>query len=178
MIARILNPIRNFRRAEDGNATVEFALVIPAFLMILMSTVELGLITIRQTMLERALDQTVRDLRLGTGADQQHDDIRDSICVRSGFIDSCDTSLRLEMVQVDPFNWTGIDASPDCINTVEEVQPVRSFINGQSNELMFIRACMKFDPIFPFWGLGDSLSKDETGRVSLFASTAFVQEPR
>ncbi len=82
------------------------------------------------------------------------------------------------MVQVDPFNWTGIDENPDCINAVEDVQPVRSFINGQSNELMFIRACMKFNPIFPHWGLGDSLDKDDLGRVRLYASSAFVQEPR
>lgn len=178
MIACILRSIRAFRNREDGNASVEFAIVIPAFLMILISSVELGIITVRQTMLERALDLTVRDLRLGTGSDQQHDDIRDSICARSGYIDNCDTSLRLEMVQVDPYNWTGINARPDCINAVEEVQPVREFINGQSNELMFIRACMKFDPIFPFWGLGESLHKDAGGRVSLFASSAFVQEPR
>ncbi|NRB20471.1 MAG: pilus assembly protein [Rhodobacteraceae bacterium] len=178
MIRRIQQSLRQFRSRENGNVTVEFAIVVPLFLMILMSTVELGLITIKQSMLERALDLTVRDLRLGTGADQQHDDIRDAICARSGFIDNCDTSLRLEMVQVDPFNWTGIDASPDCVNAIEDVQPVRSFISGQSNELMFIRACMKFDPVFPQWGLGDSLDKDSGGRVSLFASSAFVQEPR
>lgn len=178
MIARLHQRIRSFRSREDGNVTVEFAIVVPLFLMILMSTVELGLITVKQSMLERAMDQTVRDLRLGTGSDQQHNDIRDSICDRSGFIDNCATSLRLEMIQVDPFAWTDIDGTPDCVNSVEEVQPVRTFTSGQSNELMFIRACMKFAPIFPFWGLGDSLEKDGDGRVSLFASSAFVQEPR
>ncbi|NIZ63103.1 pilus assembly protein TadE [Sedimentitalea sp. CY04] len=178
MITRTLQSLRKFRGREDGNATVEFAIVVPLFLMVLVSTVELGLITIKQTMLERALDQTVRDIRLGTGAVQQHNDIRDSICARSGFIDNCSTSLRLEMVQVDPYNWVAIDETPDCITAVEEVQPVRSFTSGQSNELMFIRACMKFNPIFPQWGLGDSLQKDGDGRVSLFASSAFVQEPR
>ncbi|KAE9627910.1 pilus assembly protein [Parasedimentitalea maritima] len=178
MITRIQNSIRNFRSREDGSSSVEFALVIPAFIIILLSTVELGLITIRQTMLERAMDQTVRDLRLGTGTGQTHDGIRNSICERSGFIDDCGTSLRLEMVQVDPFNWGNINEVPDCIDQAEVVLPVREFTNGQSNELMFIRACMKFEPIFPFWGLGNSLHKDGEGRVSLFASSAFVQEPR
>ena len=178
MIRLVFNRLLAFRRREDGNATVEFAIVIPAFMLILLSTVELGLITIRQSMLERALDQTVRDIRLGTGSDFQHDDIRDSICDRSGFISDCDTSLRLEMILVDPFAWTAIDDQPDCVNSVEDVQPVRSFISGASNVLMFLRACMKFDPVFPNWGLGDNLGKDGDGRVSLFASSAFVQEPR
>jgi Flp pilus assembly pilin Flp len=178
MIRHLQQHLRRFRQGEDGNATVEFAIFLPALLMILMSTVELGMINLRHSQLERALDQTVRDIRLSTGADQQHDDIRDAICELSGFIDNCATSLRLEMVQVDPFNWSPIDPDADCIDRIEDVQPVRNFISGQSNELMLIRACMKFSPILPTWGLGESLSKDDDGRISLTAVSAFVQEPR
>ncbi|WP_264212879.1 TadE/TadG family type IV pilus assembly protein [Leisingera thetidis] len=178
MIRRAAQSLRRFREREDGNSTVGFAITIPAFLMIMMSTVELGMINLRHSQLERALDQTVRDIRLTTGSNPQHDDIRDSVCNLSGFIDECTTSLRLEMVQVDPFNWAPIDPDPDCINRIEDVQPVRNFVSGQSNELMLIRACMKFNPIFPTWGLGADLSKDDDGRISLIATSAFVQEPR
>lgn len=178
MTGRATKALRRFRQQQDGNASVEFAIVIPAFLMILMSTVELGMINLRHSQLERALDETVRTIRLGTGNDMQHNELRDEICTRSGFIDECGTSLRLEMVQLDPFNWTPIDPTPDCVSRIENVQPVRTFVNGQSNELMFIRACMKFKPLFPTWGLGTHLSKDGDGRINLIASSAFVQEPR
>ncbi|MEW2911352.1 TadE family protein [Leisingera sp. JC11] len=178
MTNRIQTALRRFRLREDGNASLEFALVIPGFLLILMSTIELGMINLRHSQLERALDQTVRDIRLNTGVDMQHDALRNTICERSGFIQECSTSLRLEMVRLDPFNMASIDQTPDCLNLVEEVQPVRSFENGQSNELMFVRACMKFDPLFPTWGLGKNLHKDADGRVQLIASSAFVQEPR
>ncbi|WP_293573100.1 TadE family protein [Phaeobacter sp.] len=170
--------LRRFRDREDGTATVEFAIVIPSFFFILMNTVELGLITIQQSMLERALDQTVRELRLSTGAAKQHNEIRDEVCQRSGFIDDCATSLRLEMVQVDPYAWTPVNPEPDCINRVEDVQPVRNFINGDSNELMFIRACMAFNPVFPFWGLASHMDTDADGRLRIYATSAFVQEPR
>jgi len=178
MIRRMKQSLRKFRANEDGNSTVEFAIVIPAFLMVLMSTVELGLINLRHSQLERALDQTVRGIRLTTGVVQDHELLRDEVCDRSGFIENCGTSLRLEMVQVDPFNWTSIDPEPDCVNRIEDVQPVRNFISGQSNELMLIRACMKFKPVFPTWGLGEDLFKDDDGRISLIATSAFVQEPR
>ncbi|MBY6068228.1 pilus assembly protein [Leisingera aquaemixtae] len=178
MIRRTTQALRRFRQREDGNFTVEFVIVLPAFLMVLMSTVELGMINLRHSQLERAVDQTVRDIRLSTGGDMTHDELRDQICTLSGFIDECDTSLRLEMLRLDPFAWTPIDPTPDCIDNAEDVQPVRTFVNGQSNELMFIRACMKFEPIFPTWGLGKDLSKDGDGRVNLIASSAFVQEPR
>ena len=82
------------------------------------------------------------------------------------------------MVHVEPFNWAPMDPDPDGINRIEDVQPVRNFGSGQSNELMLIRACMKFNPIFPTWGLGADLSKDDDGRISLIATSAFVQEPR
>ena len=177
-MSRFSRTLRRFRRREDGSATVEFAIVIPAFLLILMSTVEMGLINIRHSQLERALDQTVRTLRLSTGANLSHDQIRNEICTRSGFIDDCGTSLRVELRQMDPYSWTDPPAIADCVNRVEDVQPVREFQNGQSNELMLIRACMKFKPVFPSWGLGGSFHKDADGRISLMAASAFVQEPR
>ncbi|KIC36597.1 MULTISPECIES: TadE/TadG family type IV pilus assembly protein [unclassified Leisingera] len=178
MTHRIQTALRRFRHREDGNATMEFAIIVPAFLMILLATVELGIINLRHSQLERAVDQTVRDIRLSTGADLQHDQLRDAICARSGFISNCSDSLRLEMIRLDPFNMAEIDPTPDCIDVIDDVQPVRSFENGQSNELMFLRACMKFNPIFPSWGLASHIAQDEDGRIQLIASSAFVQEPR
>ncbi|OIQ29832.1 MAG: pilus assembly protein TadE [Alphaproteobacteria bacterium MedPE-SWcel] len=174
----LITRLRRFREADDGNATIEFAILFPLMLLVLFASVELGLITVRQIMLERAMDLTVRDIRLGTGGNMQHDDIRDSICARSGFIDDCATSLRLEMVQLDPFAWGGVNSEPDCVSAIEEVEAVTTFENGGSNDLMFLRACMSFDPVFPHWGLADSMQKDSEGRIRLYAASAFVQEPK
>ncbi len=170
--------LKSFLSEKDGSAAIEFVFIFPLFLFVFFSSIELGLITARQSMLERALDQTVRDIRLGTGEAPQHDEIRDSICERSLYTQDCANSVKLEMVQVDPYDWDTPPQAPDCVDTVEVVQPVRNFTNGQSNELMFLRACLKFEPIFPFWGLGGHWAKDDDDRISLFASSAFVQEPR
>eukprot|EP00903_Cladosiphon_okamuranus_P021863 g20099.t1 len=167
--------VQKFRRNEDGNATIEFAILFPLMLMVLFAAVELGMINYRQIMLDRAMDMTVRDIRLGTGGDMQHDDIRDTICARSGFIKmaECNVSLKLEMVRLDPFNWGGIPPQADCVDSVEEADPLINFTNGGSNDLMFLRACASVDVLFPNWGLGDALQKDDGGRVNLYASSAF-----
>ena len=172
--------VQKFRRNEDGNATIEFAILFPLMLMVLFAAVELGMINYRQIMLDRAMDMTVRDIRLGTGGDMQHDDIRDPICARSGFIKmaECNVSLKLEMVRLDPFNWGGIPPQADCVDSVEEADPLINFTNGGSNDLMFLRACASVDVLFPNWGLGEALQKDDGGRVNLYASSAFVQEPQ
>ncbi|MBT8154138.1 pilus assembly protein [Epibacterium ulvae] len=179
--SRLAQFVRRFRRNEEGSITVEFVIFFPLLLLILMTTIELGLIQMRGSMLERALDLTVRELRLGTGVAVTHDDIRDDVCSRAGFIDDCETQMRLELVQLDPFNWTDVVPEyPDCVDSIDAdtISPVRSFENGQSNELMFVRACIKFNPFMPTWGLGAALPKDADGRIRLYAASAFVQEPR
>lgn len=175
--ARVL---RRFRSGSEATVTVEFVLLMPLFFMFLISTVEMGMVILRQSQLERALDIAVREIRLTTGAAPQHDVVRDQICRLSGYTDNCATSLRLELVQLDPFDWEGVDPQPDCISKPEEILPVRGFSqDGASNELMLIRACMRFRPMISAWGLGEDLVEDDPeGLVSLIAVSAFVQEPR
>jgi len=177
MIRRLTSALRRFRSGEEGSATIEFAITFPAMLFFLLSGVELGMVTLHHAMLERAMDITVRDIRLGTGNAPQHDEIKDLICERAGFIDDCTDNLRLEMIQVDPFNWNGLPGEADCIDRSEDVVPVRSFVNGQDNELMILRACAKIAPVFPTVGLGATIGKDGAGNYSLLATSAFVQEP-
>lgn len=175
---RLRRGLRRLWRNQAGNVTVEFAITFPAIITIMLSGLELGFVTLQHAMLERALDMTVRDIRLGTGSAPQHDDIKEIICARASFIADCNNALRLEMIQVDPRAWSGIDETPDCTDRSEEVAPVRNFVNGQSNDLMILRACAKIDPVFPTSGLGQSLAKDAYGQYALTSTTIFVQEPR
>lgn len=177
-MTRLLNLLRRFRRSDAGTATIEFVFVFPAVITIMLSGIEMGLATLQQAMLERAMDMTVRDIRLGTGTSFQHDTIRNTLCQRAGFIHDCQSNLRLEMVQVDPRNWSGISTEPDCIDHTEDVTPVRSFTSGDENDLMILRACVRIDPIFPTTGLGKQLAKGSGGQYALVATSAFVQEPR
>ncbi len=178
LTGRFTDRLSLFSRSEDGSATLEFAITFPAMLLFMLSGVELGMITLQHSMLERAMDLTVRDIRLGTGANLQHDDIKDRICARAGFIDNCGANLHLEMIQVDPRNWADIPAVPTCTDQSEEVAPVVNFVNGQENELMIMRACAKISPVFPTTGLGKNVTKDGAGQFALVSISAFVQEPR
>ncbi len=164
-------------RKEEGSVTVEFVIVFPFFIGLFLSSVELGMITLRHTMLERGLDLAVRDIRLTTGAAPQHDAIKDAICETAGLIPNCSSSLRLEMVQVDLRNAVSLDEDVDCVDNSKPVEPVRSFVNGRENEMMILRACVKFDPFFPTTGLGKKLTTDGAGQSALVAMAAFVQEP-
>jgi len=70
-----------------------------------------------------------------------------------------------------------IPTDVDCVDHSENARPVRTFVNGQENEMMILRVCAKFDPIFPTSGLGHYLEKDGAGQAALVSTAAFVQEP-
>lgn len=185
MMRALKTAARRFRRKEDGHATIEFVIVFPAVLLTMLAGIELSLVGLHQSMLERALDVTVRDIRLGTNTNPEydeevaHDVIKDTICERAGFINDCSTNLRLEMIQLDPFQPFNVPADVDCINTAEEAKPVRSFVNGQSNELMILRACAKINPVFPTSVMGKTLVNGSSdGKYPLVAISVFVQEPQ
>lgn len=170
--------LRRFWAGEHGSSTIEFAIMFPFFITLFLSSVELGMIHFRHSMLERGLDMAVRDIRLGTGTNPTHDDIKDAICNYAGVLPQCDANLRLEMILVDPRNYNPPPVAADCVDHSEDPVPLRNFIHGGSNEMMMLRACFVFSPIFPTAGLGYQMPKDGAGNVAMTAASAFVQEPR
>ncbi|MEP2533406.1 TadE/TadG family type IV pilus assembly protein [Shimia sp.] len=167
-----------FKRDEEGHATIEFAIMVPFLFIIMLSAIELGILTMRYAFLERGLDLVVRDIRLSTGTDFAHDTIRDEVCEHAAMIPDCSNNLKLEMITLSLREWTGVPSETVCTNRSEDVQPVTTFASGAENELMVLRVCAKVEPLFPTTGLGATFDVDSAGDYSLIASTAFVQEPR
>lgn len=175
---RMLNPLRLFRRREDGTATVEFAILFPVFFAIFLSGFELSFVMLRQMWLERALDMTVRELRLGTWPSVSADILRADICDNIGnLIQNCDSQLMMELRTVDRTSWNTPNPGATCIDRAEEVQPVTSFEPGTENEMVLIRACILMDPIFPGTALALILEQNSGDGVALVATSGFVNEP-
>ncbi len=178
MIARLKNRLRGFGRAEDGSALIiEFCFFVPILFGTFLMAVEMGVYTMHQMFLDRGLDLTVRHVRLNTNTPMTHNQLKDMICDYSGFLDDCDNSLRLEMTPLDPRNFAAFDEVADCVDTSQPVTPVRGFILGRNHEMMILRACVKFTPVFPTTGLGYALEKDGAGKARMVSTAAFVQEP-
>lgn len=177
MTVHILRRLRRFRRDQTGNATMEFVLIVPLYMGLMVMSVELGMITLRNTLLERGLDIAVREVRLGTGTAPAHDDIKRLVCENALMIRGCESNLRLEMRPGNIRDFTALDATPDCTDRSEDSNPVRQFTPGQENQLMLMRACIKYDPLFPSGFMGSALTKDSSGQVAIVSTTSFVQEP-
>ncbi|MEQ9259087.1 MAG: pilus assembly protein, partial [Roseovarius sp.] len=167
MRAMALHQIKRFLRDEGGNASVEFVIVFPVYLSMMLMSIELGFITLRHSLLERGLDIAVREIRLGTGTAPQHDQIKAMICENAIMILDCENSLRLEMRSADIRAFNSLDTTADCTDSAEPTKPVRQFTPGQENQLMLLRACLRFDPLFPDDALGSALSKNASGQSAI-----------
>lgn len=179
MITRLKHTLAQFRRAEHGAIyTVGFAIVLPLLFAAFFFGVEVVVHANRQFQLDRGLEVTTRAVRLNTAMAYTHDDLKTMICDNSGGLQNCESSIKLEMLPMNPRSFTGLPAMPDCANTIEPILPVRGWSVGQQHELMLMRACYNFIPVFGSLGLGALLATDAEGKGKMVAVSAFVQEPK
>lgn len=168
---------RFWSKDEEGTATVEFVIVFPLIMAVFMSTFELAMLTAKYTMLDRAMDLTIRDVRLSSGAPMTPADVRTRICDRAMLIKNCNTELVVEMTDIQPPIWTWPATSASCANRGAGTLPVVNYTQATANKLVLVRACALVDPWFPLTGLGMALSKDGSGAYQMTSVSAFVAEP-
>lgn len=178
---RLRTAARRIAGEEEGTATIEFVLFFPLFMTVFMSAFESGLLMTRQVMLERAMDLSIRNLRLGLWDDPANpptaEMLKQEICAWATVIPDCMDSLMMELRPVSTATWTPLDPNITCVERDEVLQPVVEFNVGVENEMMLVRACAVFDPIFRSSAWGLNLPLDPSGGYQLAATSAFVNEP-
>ncbi|MGC8201984.1 TadE/TadG family type IV pilus assembly protein [Aliiroseovarius sp. PTFE2010] len=172
-----------WRKDERGTVTVEFVILFPVFVTILLSGIEIGVLMSRQTMLERGVDLAVRELRLGIidgGSDDKltEDDVRKAICNHSGILKDCFNSMHMDLMVISTNTFNLPKSSATCLDKSDgAIKPNVDFDAGIQNDLMIIRACFVVDPFFPTSALGAQLPRDAAGNYQLVSMSAFVNEP-
>ncbi|MGJ8585980.1 MAG: TadE/TadG family type IV pilus assembly protein [Marinosulfonomonas sp.] len=164
-------------RRDNGNATIEFALLFPAFITLFLVVVETGVLLTRGVMLDRAVDMSMRELRLGTLSPMTYESLKSDICSNSVIIPNCDSTLMLELRPISTSTWEPLTNDVTCVDRSEDVQPVLEFDPGKTNEMMLVRVCAVFDPFFPTTGLAAQMQLDDTGAYALVTMSAYVNEP-
>ena len=165
---------RAFRR-EDGNASIEFALIIPVFLTIFTASFESGFVMLRLNLLQHGLDVTMREVRLGKMQNATPATIKNMICDNMTMVDKCTENLLVEITPIN--NWVLPTTNTVCRDLQTSVVPVVDLNIGQQNQLMLVRACLVQDMIFPTSGLAMSLPSGHDGDFNLIAVSAYVNEP-
>jgi Flp pilus assembly pilin Flp len=180
----IRNYLRRFSRAEDGNASIEFVMMVPIALAIAISGFETGIFSYRQVMLERNLDIVVREIRIGklnldhsSSAGDMQRAIKERICHHSVTIPNCMSAIRLDMRVQDLRSWITLPDGGTCVDRSLSTQPLPTIQNGGNNQLVILRACTLYKPLLPNAAPGKSLAENSEGEYALFATSSFVMEP-
>ncbi|MEE9428011.1 MAG: TadE family protein [Paracoccaceae bacterium] len=169
--------VRNLRRRENGNATIEFVILFPMLMTLFFVVFETGLVMTRGVMLDRAVDIAMRDLRLGTLSPMTHAGLKTRICQNTVIIADCDNVVLIELRKISTTTWNLFNTNTTCVDRSETVQPVLSFETGLKDEMMLVRVCAVLDPFFPGVGLASRMQLDSTGGYALVAMSAYVNEP-
>lgn len=176
-LQKLAHACKSFGKDESGNSTIDFMMVLPAAMFFAATSYESGTFGLRNVMLERAMDVTVRQVRMGAVPDPTHDDLKQMICDAASIIPNCMANVKLEMIRKDPRAWTPIDHGKDCVDRESTAEPVINWTDGGNNDLMFLRACAILDPVLPTSTLGVAMAENSDGSHALVATSSFVVEP-
>ncbi len=181
MIRHALHRLRPSRlvRDERGSSTVEFVILFPIFMTIFLAGFEMGLLMLRNAMLERSTDLAVRELRLGSPQPPTFDEFKQQICDNTFFIDNCMDRVQVQLRPVDMNTWGPLNGDPRCRDVESKIDPFdqTEYAVGFNNELMMVRVCVLFQPVFPGTGHALALQYDGDGNYAMSTTTAFVNEP-
>ncbi|SHF36509.1 TadE-like protein [Loktanella atrilutea] len=177
---RLTQALRHFRRSEAGTASIEFVLLFPVVWMLFGLTMESGMYGMQQVMLERGLDLTVREVRLGLMEEPTREKLIAQTCKYALILNNCENSLRMEMIPADVRNWKAISREVPCIDRSEKGVPVMNITNGGNNQLMVLRACVLIKPLLPLAELGRTLvanNANSDDEYALSVTSSYVMEP-
>jgi Flp pilus assembly protein TadG len=169
--------LRRLCGERRGTVALEFAIVAPIFLAVVFSTFEAGWMMTQATLLDRAVDLTVREICIGAAnAPSTEPQIRKAVCDRAMVIPSCESVATVEMRLVEKASdFPSADAT--CVDRGVAARPVTSFQNAARAKITFIRVCIVADPFTPLMGLALQLPKDSKGGYRLVTNSAFLSEP-
>jgi hypothetical protein len=168
--------LTSFLRDETGTSSIEFMLVFPVIMITFIAAFESGYFMMRYIMLDRALDMTVRELRLGVIGAPAMQNIKQSICDKGILMSDCLNALKLELTPVNTGSWLLPTGSIACVDRGKPPAPVIEPSLGGENEVMLIRACIAGRPMFP-GAIGAGMRKGSNGDYFITAVSAFVNEP-
>ncbi|MDZ7906770.1 MAG: pilus assembly protein [Cypionkella sp.] len=174
------NTLRHWLAREDGSTSVEFVTIMPLAVAVFLASAESGIISLRKTFLDRALEYTVRELRLGKIADTSAASLKAIICSRMTLVDNCANNLRLEMNVVSTSVATSLvmpSTTSLCIDRSAAIVPPDALNFGVANDLVLVRACLVQDIVFPTSTAQVAVGDPTNDEYQLISTTVFVNEP-
>jgi len=175
MGSRRLKRLIDRRRAREGSAAIEFAMVALPFFFMMFAVLELALVFLIDSVLENAAIETGRLVRTGQANAQDFNaaSFKASLCGRmSIFSSDCSAKVTVDVRPIPQFSNPNV---PDPLNGPSFNPNTLGYDGGGPGDIMLVRAWYQHTLLTPF--LAQGLSKLNDGKAVLTATTAFRNEP-
>jgi Flp pilus assembly protein TadG len=159
---------------DSGSAIIEFALVGPAFVLLLFSILEIGIIFFAQSTLQHASNNLARLIRTGQVQSQSltQTQVRQLVCNDIAPLIPCDNNL---MVDVESFSNFGTVVFLPPLNDDGQLQDMDNFQPGAACQVVLVRVFYAWNVFTPL--LTPFLSTMAGNKHLLYAANAFRNEP-
>ncbi len=164
---------------RSGMAAVEFALIMPMFMLVMFSTFEVGWLYFVNASVDAATIGIAREIRTGQIKGDENFDpeafFREDVCPRLEYFGDCDQRLTAE-VEVFP-DFASLAAAENAVvcrddneNDVDNI----TVDPGGELAIVRIRICLLYDTLNP--AIGINLA-DETGKKRITSTYIIRNEP-
>lgn len=169
--------LASFRRAQDGHAAVEFAIVAAPFFFMLFAIIELAIVLTISTTLDNGVVSAARHIRTGqlqTAAGANTTTFKNDVCARMTWLeDHCKTHLS---VDVRTYAQWATATPPNPIQTGGTFNNAAlTFTPGGPGDIVMVRGYYRWTLFTPF--LSQALGRLSNNETVVTATAAFRNEP-
>ncbi len=173
---------RSFAKDADGSTAVEFAIVVPVFLMLMFSIFEVGWFFFANSVVDATVGDAARMIKTGQvqksfgDEEDKFNDMYDNICRVVSVFGECDTRLTIEVDTYTTFAELAADNSPPvCADAPPDDVAAIPFNPGDELQIVKVRICYIYTTLNP--AIGVNLSEPGTNKRRLVSTAIFRNEP-
>ena len=169
------NAQRMRKAARAGSAALEFALIAPIFFVLLMGTMEVGIMFFAQFTLQNAVMTAARTIRTGqvATANMTATQFRTAICNQISPILACDGNLQIDVESFSNFSSVNFASPLTASNTLDP--SLANFSTGTVCSVVLVRAFYTWSVVTPL--LTPFMVNMANNEHLLTATAAFRNEP-
>ncbi len=163
--------LRRLLRNRSGAAALEFAIVAPVFLALILSTFEVGWFYFINGSLDTALTNSARMIRTGqayksgyTSQDTRDQFLQQEVCNSLRFMteSQCTSKVTVEVRTFPTYQALAADTTGvTCTDDLPTAQAAIPFQTGTDRSIIRIRLCMIYQTLNPI--IGVSLARGRAG---------------
>jgi Flp pilus assembly protein TadG len=169
--------LASFRRASDGHAAVEFAMVAAPFFFMLFAMIELAIVFTISTTLDDGVTAAARRIRTGqlqSAGGATATTFKNDVCAHMVWLeDHCRTHLSLDVRTYAQWNGSTPPNPVQANGTFNS--GALTFAPGGPEDIVLVRAYYRWTLFTPF--LSQALGKLSNNEAVVTATAAFKNEP-